>query len=370
MTSHANQNKLSALKKMARVKGVDHIKPINGGTRLQRALFEANININKVPCKVCGLMMRKSNMARHVRRQHRTGGGLKLNIRLPSWKQGKENRSKPSTIVEEGGCSSSTLTGGGSSPQSATAGVEGRGSGPKEGSQCHTPRDGGSSLREGSQGHTPRDGGSSPREGSQCHTPRDGGSSPREGSPDHTARDGGSSPSTGSQFMGLSELAVTGEGTSSHQTLPFDTASIPESLGTEASLSDVEESLRHLPITPSTEKEIMEALTKLYAKRVISSVGESHLSYNETQLLTAAVHDSRKLKEMAEVLATKGFVLHTQAELDQLLKAAEQRGKASIVPENPVTVVTTQQQGGLQTVQVNTGGPWGIRIVPYRTDIS
>ena len=170
--------------------------------------------------------------------------------------------------------------------------------------------------------------------------------------------------------MGLSELAVTGEGTSSHQTLPFDTASIPESLGTEASLSDVEESLRHLPITPSTEKEIMEALTKLYAKRVISSVGESHLSYNETQLLTAAVHDSRKLKEMAEVLATKGFVLHTQAELDQLLKAAEQRGKASIVPENPVTVVTTQQQGGLQTVQVNTGGPWGIRIVPYRTDIS
>ena len=338
MTSHANQNKLSALKKMARVKGVDHIKPINGGTRLQRALFEANININKVPCKVCGLMMRKSNMARHVRRQHRTGGGLKLNIRLPSWKQGKENRPKPSTIVEEGGCSSSTLTGGGSSPQSATAGVEGRGSGPKEGSQCHTPRD--------------------------------GGSSPREGSPDHTARDGGSSPSTGSQFMGLSELAVTGEGTSSHQTLPFDTASIPESLGTEASLSDVEESLRHLPITPSTEKEIMEALTKLYAKRVISSVGESHLSYNETQLLTAAVHDSRKLKEMAEVLATKGFVLHTQAELDQLLKAAEQRGKASIVPENPVTVVTTQQQGGLQTVQVNTGGPWGIRIVPYRTDIS
>ena len=149
------------------------------------------------------------------------------------------------------------------------------------------------------------------------------------------------------------------------------------------------------PRVPKTNEELYTKLAKLYANRVRMPVKEAKINYRDTVVLTDTARDQSKREELKEVFKMSGlwlhseeelqrmlaeaeargkaqvskeYVLHTQAELDVLLREAESKGREAASrnqtsPEQPILIMTsTHREGEPQTVLVNTGGPWGIKI--------
>ena len=93
----------------------------------------------------------------------------------------------------------------------------------------------------------------------------------------------------------------------------------------------------HLPPTPESDEEMMHQLARLYSGRVSKPVATSKLGYEKTKILLSIVRDSACRAEVKEVLSQAGLLLHTQEEVDALVRDAEERGRREAewqVPES------------------------------------
>ena len=205
---------------------------------------------------------------------------------------------------------------------------------------------------------------------------------------------------------GVLELGVStsAPAPSSFLTPPVEEAVVPKlklklpavdrALKKRNSVEREEEDLRHLPPTPETEEDKMRGLAKLYSGRVSRDVRNCALSYTETSSIAEAARDPKKREELVSILASCGYILHSREEQEDLIRAAEDRGRCQAMcspsassstprgdvpdqePEEPVGTKTAEAQlstppllctsifkpGEPHTVTIHTGGDWGIKI--------
>ena len=174
----------------------------------------------------------------------------------------------------------------------------------------------------------------------------------------------------------------------------------------------------HLPPTPESDEEMMHQLARLYSGRVSKPVATSKLGYEKTKTLLSIVCDNDCRVEVKEVLSQAGLLLHTQEEVDAMVRDAEEKGKkevewqvpestgedaatadeepslpceSALVPEDhpedqresstspscqseesttssrevpPLYVTSCYSGEGQQTIVIHTGGQFGIKVTP------
>ena len=161
---------------------------------------------------------------------------------------------------------------------------------------------------------------------------------------------------------------------------------------------------RRLPTTPSSEEEFNRELAKLYASRVVEPSSLS-FSYLETRCLLSCARDVSRREALKQVFASVGLELLSKEELAKKEEDALERGRlqmsqepvpsvpcpsadvcvpvaeeaslptqASVPRDEPESSVappllrmTTEfQEGAPQVFNFQSGGSWGIRVMPYR----
>lgn len=120
------------------------------------------------------------------------------------------------------------------------------------------------------------------------------------------------------------------------------------------------------PCIPNSDEELFAKLAKLYAGRVKMSGYKAKIPYRDTVTITNTARDQTKRDELKDVFRQVGQVLHTEEEFHRLLAEAEAKGRESASrpsADRPVfTVTSTHRDGEPQSILVNTGGAWGIKI--------
>ena len=137
----------------------------------------------------------------------------------------------------------------------------------------------------------------------------------------------------------------------------------------------------HLPPMPKNSEELMRGLAELYSRRVTSN-SKTLISYNDTCVVTRIARDVDKREELQGLMEAMGLKLMAKEDLERLAKEAEERGRrAASEPSDagvtrgtqteeekcpPLKCVTTYQDGSPHVVAVHAGGPWGIKVTPYK----
>ena len=125
------------------------------------------------------------------------------------------------------------------------------------------------------------------------------------------------------------------------------------------------------PSTPQSEEELHLGLARLYAKRVAENQRDSPIAYKDTSTIMCIARDPRRRGALREILHSVGLVLLTREEHDELSRKQTMKpGPAQDVAEipQPLRVTTTHQEGEPQVVSICMGGSWGIRLSPYKVE--
>ena len=161
---------------------------------------------------------------------------------------------------------------------------------------------------------------------------------------------------------------------------------------------------RCLPTTPSSEEEFNRELARLYASKVVKPSTLS-FSYLETRCLLSCARDESRRDALKQVFASVGLELLSKEELAKKEEDALERGRlqmsqepvpsvpcpsdeacvpvaeeaslptqASVPGDEPESSVaapllrmTTEfREGAPQVFNFQSGGSWGIRVMPYR----